>query len=289
MLEHELVVGVLSLPQGVRLLAGAVIAVLPRRLLLLVALVCLLLLTAHLLILLHQPVPLALVPLTGVLLQLRHQLRQIPHVAVIRLLGRRLGIAGSVAAGERRRLPHGVRHSLPPLLGVEIGVVFCLRIRLRVVGKWLAAGDLVVQLRQLPLKRRPILLRLQRLHALLCLPRRRQLVRGREPLLQPFQGVVGLVRHAPHDLLAGGGVICRCGTVETPPGLIPHHAVHGQFVLALVVQHRIIGVAAEHAVLGQLVAVCIELLLQVAHGIAPAAPPKFCCHIFPPYAVRFQV
>ena len=207
MLQHQLIVGILPVPQGIRLPAGAVIALLPGRLLLLVALIVRLLPVTCPFILLRQPLPPALVLLPGVFLQLRHQLHKLLHIALVCLLGYRLGIAAAVAPGECRRRAHGVGHSLPPLPGIQIGVVFRLGVRLRIIGKGLASGDLVIQPRQLPLKGGPVRPRLYRLQTFLHLSGRRRLIRGREALLQPVQGIVGLVGHPLQDLLACGRLL----------------------------------------------------------------------------------
>ena len=162
-----------------------------------------------------------------------------------------------------------------------MGIVQILRILPGIIGKILTSADLLIQPCQLLLKGRPVFPRPHRFQTVLHLPGRLHSLRGLESLLQSVQLVVGLVRHPRQHILPRGRTAGHSGPVQAPPGLIPHHAVHSQVVLALVVQHRVIGVAAEYAVLIQAVAVPVQLLLQIQHRTARVSSPKLCCHSRP--------
>nr|DAY47157.1 MAG TPA: hypothetical protein [Caudoviricetes sp.] len=294
LLGHAAVVGQQRLVQPSVLLADAVVLLLrQRKLLFPVGHAVLPAVIVRLLLFVQQVVPrlqrlslpvvgrLCLLPKLG---QQRHQLL---HILPVGLLPRVLRVAGAVPAGKRRRLSHGVLHGGAALLPVQPGVLRKGAVCLRIVGKRLPSLDLVVQRRQpLPVGG-VVCVGPQRRHAVAVGLRRRHILRGRVPLLQSRQRLRRLCRWSGH----GGGrrLLCRGGRrQQTAPCLVSGDAVQPQAVLLLIVPHGGAGLLTENAVLVQLIAVPVQLALQLAHRVALRAVCHHCirrCHWFRPFSL----
>ena len=243
------------------------------------ALVLVLLLLGQQIVLCLQRLPLLTVLRQRSLPQLRHQRRQLLQIPIVRLLPRRLRIAGAIPAGQRRRLAQRVLHGRRTPGGVQLRVPLIVLVLLRIVLERLAPGDLVIQRLQLLAEPGLIPLRLQRRHAVPVLSGRRHLIRGRIALLQLLQAARRAFRH----LRAWSGclrsrciqrrlLLCRGRCQQASPRLVTGDAVHhAQPVLLLIVPHGGSCFLAKDTVLVQAVPSLVQLALQLLHRAALGA------------------
>ena len=164
------------LPSTVVLRLRPCILPFPRGQIVLPAVVMLLFLFVQQVILLPQSLSLPVVGLLRLLLELRQHGHQLLHIPLVCLLSRGRRIAGGVAAGQRRRLPHGILHGGAALLSVHLGIPGKGGVLLRVVGKRLPARHVVVQRRHLLSVNRLVCVGPQRRYTVAVRQRRRHIL-----------------------------------------------------------------------------------------------------------------
>ena len=88
---------------------------------------------------LEGQVPVVAVVLVGPVVQLRDLVIELRQPLLIGLVACRAGVAAAIAPGQRRRLPQGVHHGLPPVLHVLVPVILVQHVGVEIIIKVVVA------------------------------------------------------------------------------------------------------------------------------------------------------